>query len=643
VVLQAAPARAATPGRVVVVTVDGTRLGDWREPGLTAFGVLLNRGALGLLSTRTATTATTMPAMRREAYRGFGSGLVGSATDPTTLVSALEHAGVTTTVIASSVRGASSLSPRAVALPEISDGVFPTRRRTDYAAARMAMDYALAGSRVVIADLGDPARVEQVFGTDPVGRARWMRLSMSRADAFLAWLEGKLTPDDLLIVASLTAPVERQQARQYLSAVAINGRSTPAGFLSTPTTDQDRVVTISDLAPTILQHAGVSVPATMTGRHFRVARDDRAVEHTRDLEASLIHASVIRGPLMRWTVGVASALALMSLLTVASGRGLAGRSRGLPKTWRGFLDVGLVAICALPPAFILEPLLRASSTTASAIGVFGAAIGGAIVLRAARGSRGAIAGVCAATAAIIVADLLLGGPLAERSALSYLIAEGARFHGIGNEMMGVLIGTVLIGSAAALDSSGASYRRAAVIAVLGLTAGVMAAPQLGAKFGSIPASVPAFALLGLFIARVPLTIRSVIAVAAVTLFVAGLAIVADSLRNPEVQSHVGRAIGGGGEILGRKIGAAGRLLALSYWTFGIVLCGGSAMLLALRRPSLVARGLWGYPALRRALICSAVAAVAAVAANDAGVIAAAWLALLAASSFFAPLLVPRDP
>jgi hypothetical protein len=302
-----------------------------------------------------------------------------------------------------------------------------------------------------------------------------------------------------------------------------------------------------------------------------------------------------------------------------------------------------VTVVALPPALLLEPLFRVSSVTASAIAVFGAAIVAALLLRAARGSRGALTGLCAATAAIIVVDLVLGGPLAERSALSYLIAEGARFHGIGNEMMGILIGTMLIGCSAALDAGDAAYRRIAVMTALVLTAAAMAAPQLGAKFGSIPAAVPAFALLGLFTANVRLTIRSVIAVAIVTLLVAGFAIAADSLRSPEVQSHVGRAIGDGGEILRRKIGAAGRLLALSYWTAGIVMCGGSVLVLALRRPSLVARGLWGYPALRRVLICCAVAAVASVVANDAGVIAAAWLAVLAACSFFTPMLVPPDP
>jgi hypothetical protein len=107
---------------------------------------------------------------------------------------------------------------------------------------------------------------------------------------------------------------------------------------------------------------------------------------------------------------------------------------------------------------------------------------------------------------------------------------------------------------------------------------------------------------------------------------------------------VSNAVGGGaGEILGRKARAAARLLALSYWMAAILAVGGSLALLAWRRPGLLGRGLWGRPTARRALACCAVAAAGSVAANDAGVTAAAWLSLYAAASVFSVLLVATEP
>ena len=643
-VVQAPPARAAPPGRVVVVTVDGTGLADWKRTGLPAFGALLDRGALGLLSTRTAKTETAVPGMRREAYRTLGAGRVGSTSDPTTLIRALQNAGLAANVIASSIAGASSLSQTSVPLPERSDGAFPGSVRTDYPALRTIVTSALTTSQVIVVDTGDPARVEQALGDDARAREHWMGLSLTRADEFLSWLRDQLTTDDLLVVASLTPTRERQHARRYLSAIAMTGAGVPPGLVTTRTTGRDGVATIADLAPTILDGVGIAAPGAMTGRPLRVARDDRAAERVARLESGFIHASIVRGPLLRASIWIAGALAVLSLLTVLSGRGLAGRERGLPATWRAFLETGLLAVATVPFVLLLEPLFRTGSLTATASAVGGAALALALAMRAAFGSRAAFAAVCAATAVVVVADLAAGGSLAARSPLSYLIAEGARFHGIGNEVMGVLIGSVLLGGAALLDRGRGGIRRDLVLASSIVAVVVMAAPNLGAKFGSIPAAVPALALFGLYAVGIRLGPRSVVAVGLVTVLAADIAIVADALRNPEVQSHVGRAVGGGGgEILGRKVGAAGRLLALSFWAVGTVMCGGSAAVLAWRRPALVGRGLWGGPAVRRALLCCAVAGVAAIATNDAGVTAAAWIGVLAACGFFTRLLVPSDP
>jgi len=113
---------------VVVVTVDGTRLADWRSRDLFAFGSLMRRGALGLASTRTATIEGRVGRMRREAYRAFGSGRVGARSSAELLASSLTRAGVSTVIMASGIEGSSSLSRTAIATPERMDGSFPGGR-----------------------------------------------------------------------------------------------------------------------------------------------------------------------------------------------------------------------------------------------------------------------------------------------------------------------------------------------------------------------------------------------------------------------------------------------------------------------------------------------------------------------------------
>lgn len=638
--LQAPPAAAAPSGRVVLVTLDGTRLADWRSPRLPALGAVIRDGAVGLLSTRTASNPTELGALRGEAYRTLGAGRISRIADAGTMFRALRGASrpvnIITTLGAATVLGSGRFGGS-----RLPDATFPTGERTGMPGAQMFVESALQTERVIVVDLDDSTRVEQIYGVSP-GRASWMRLTMTRADAFIAWLRTRLSPDDTLIVASLTPPLERQRARRFLSAVAIAGPSFRPGTLTSATTERAGVVTIADLAPTILRLAGAPIPASMTGRPMRSLPSRSAPGQVVSLERDLIHASALRGPLLRGGVVAASVLTVLALLTVLAGRGV-GRPRGLPTTWRGFVETGLVAIVALPLTLFVEPLFGVAGLATTTTAVVATCVGVALVSRAAIGSRAAIPALLGATAVLILADLSTEGWLAARSPLSYLIAEGARFHGIGNEAMGVVIGSVLLAAAAVLDRRLTARRAAVAVAALVVVAGMMAAPNVGSKFGSVPAAVPAFAIFAVLAAGRRFTVRALLGVAIVTVLAGGLAFAAHALVDGG-GTHVARAAGeGGGEVFGRKAGAAGRLLALSYWIGGLAGCGASVALLAWRRRTLIGRGLWGRPATRAALICCAVAAAGAAAANDAGVIAAAWVALLVAGSFFSAFLVPADP
>jgi hypothetical protein len=641
--IQAFPASAAAPGRVVLVTLDGTRSSEWGSPDLPHLAAIMERGAVGLLSTRTAVFSENPRSMRHEAYETLGRGYITRRSGGTTLLSSRlpTPLAVAAPTSAGEPGLATILGGTPIVLPQQIDEAFPGGARVHVRAAQAEVDAALATARALVVDLGDTARVERELGTDPPARGPWMRLAMARADAFIGWVRGRLTADDTLIVAALTPPLERQHARRFLGAVAMIGPGVRPGLLTSASTEREGVVTISDLAPTILRRAGVEPPSTMTGEPFRVVARGNGPDALASLERDLVHASIVRGPLMRGTVIVGSALAVLALLTVLAGRGRAGPPRGIATTWRATLDTALLAIASTPLVLFVEPLFGTETLTQTAITVAAVALGASIVLRFAVGSRRAIAGVLTVTAAAILVDVVAGGPLAERSPLSYLIAEGARFHGIGNDAMGVVIGAALFAAAAFLDRRITTRRAGLVAGALAGTAVVMAAPQLGAKFGSVPAAVPAFALFAFLATGRRLDLRALIGIAIVTVLAAGLVVAVDALR--ESGTHVARAVGGGGEVLGRKAGAAGRLLALSYWMAAILAAGGSLALLAWRRPVLLGRGLWGRPSARRALACAAVAAAGCIGANDAGVTAAAWIALLAAASAFSALLVPSDP
>jgi len=186
-------------------------------------------------------------------------------------------------------------------------------------------------------------------------------------------------------------------------------------------------------------------------------------------------------------------------------------------------------------------------------------------------------------------DVVLGGPLLERSPFSYSVTEAARFYGIGNEAAGLLIGAAL---AAPLE-----------IPALLAVALALGFPTLGANNGCFLA-----ALVGVVL-RLP---RGRWAAAVIALLlVAGMARW-DSLRGRETQSHLGQALtgerGGVAVLVQRKLAMNLHLLVSSPWVL-VLLVGG--------------RRAW-----RQCDWTGGSTALAALLLNDSGVVAAATVLLV---------------
>lgn len=574
----AAHAAAPAPPRVVVVTIDGTRLGDWIDPSLPAIDGALRRSAIGLLSTRTATRTQTLDAAAVEGYRAFGSGTFSDAGDPKTLIRTLRRAGIVSSVVARS-GAASALSPDVVRLVSVD------------AEVRAATRTALSSSQLVIVQLDR---------------------RMAPTDRFLDWLGAQLTSDDRLILTSVAPPQERIVRSRFLTAVAMTGAS---GLLTSETTRRDGVVTLADIAPTILHAFDVAIPPSMSGHAMRAKPDASPLRSALDLDRAFIHAAAVRKPLLKTTVFTLSGFVVIGALLAA---------RPL-RRWAGTLSA---VVLALPLALFLEPLYRASSLAATIAIVLGVALAAGVLVERVAGAR-AVEFLSAATMLAILGDVVMGGGLAGRSPLSYSIAEGARFHGMGNDAMGLVIVTAIVLATLRLDREKTSRPDLPVVAFFVVAAALMAGPGLGSKFGAVPAAVPAFGLVALYALRSRLRVESILVIVVLTVAAVGLVVAADLVRSG---SHVSNAFGSqAGEIIARKARAAGRLFAFSYWIVGIAVCGGAVAVTIRRRSSRARTLLEKRPAVRRGLVACAAGAVAAMLTNDAGVTAAFWITALAAA------------
>jgi hypothetical protein len=178
-----------------------------------------------------------------------------------------------------------------------------------------------------------------------------------------------------------------------------------------------------------------------------------------------------------------------------------------------------------------------------------------------------------------------------------------------------------------------------VVAGIGAVAVVLdVSPLWGSDFGGPIGMVPAFAVLTLLVAGVRLSWRRLLAIAVGTVVFLTLVSVADWLRPPAKQTHLGRFVqtvidGGAWDVIARKAGQNLSILFGSELSL-MVPFGALFIALVLMRPSswgakALARAYDRSPTLRHGLICLLLMLGIGFAVNDSGTVIPAIGAMLA--------------
>jgi hypothetical protein len=382
------------------------------------------------------------------------------------------------------------------------------------------------------------------------------------------------------------------------------------GNLTSDSTRMDGYVLSTDVAPTILAHAGLGVPSEMSGQPIRGegSVDVAAIDSLGERMGVISHR---RGPviglsLLVWILALGLAVALskgaLSRATV--------RTAGLAIVYMPLILLGAAAIEPSQSAEVLLVMLGAPLLAALTL----AALGGYRALSVAAGL----------TVGAYAIDLVAGSPLTSLSLLGPNPGLGVRFYGIGNELEALLAVLVVAGTGTGLAGflPGLERRRsAAAFVVIGLLAAFLfAAGRFGADVGAaivfpIGAVVAAVAIAGRG-RRVGL-----LAVVAAPFAVLALLALIDLVSG--ANAHLTRSVLDAGG-LGDLSDVAQRRLQLSAHSFArpvllafLPVVAILAVLAYLRRDRLRA---WvsDVPAVRAGLLGAAAATIVGTLANDSG-------------------------
>ncbi|MCA1683675.1 MAG: hypothetical protein LC708_00880, partial [Actinobacteria bacterium] len=467
--------------KVLLVGIPGLRWDDLGSGAMPALDGLAGRGALAAMTVRTRSSE---PAIT-EGYATLGAGSRVAASDgdgvaverggqvvvgpvaairegagrylptaPGALGDALHAAGRRTAVVGNAdlpeglssgfSRGSApeeppggrpaALTPAAVALMDragvvdagrVGHDLVLTGERSAPFAVRADPERALAATRaaletadVVLVDTGDLTRVEALESLAPEDfAARSRDRAVADADALLGRLTADLPPDVLVLVVSVVPPDDEWRLTPMVAA----GAGVTPGYVHSPSTRRLGLVTLTDVAPTVLAALGAPVPAAMVGHPFRYhagpsLRSGHAGPSLRSGHAGRADlgrlARLDRDAAYRERVYLPTAVAfivvqaLVYLLAIAAFT----RERGarLPGWWRGALKVAALGIAAFPLAtFVFRAIPFAPSLGPAGVSllvVVDAALVG-LALRARRHPLAPLAWVLGATAGLLLLDV----------------------------------------------------------------------------------------------------------------------------------------------------------------------------------------------------------------------------------------------
>jgi hypothetical protein len=555
------------------------------------------------------------------------------------------------------------------------DTAFPSGRRTDYDALWQAYLAVRPKAAFIVVDLGDVDRVEGEKKQLTASLYRsYRQVALRNADTFLqTLLETVDLEEEWILIISPLPPGEAIADGKLLTPIIVAGPGILPGLVVSRTTRRPGVVTNYDIAPTVLSWLELSRPKGLPGAVLasteRLPRVGvlRSVSVTSAENTSVLAERSItkmasgesgqlkkrysylqdlltrsaatyrqRPPLLKTFVSleIIIYLAIFGLLAVFP---------SLPRGWVGFASFLLLLVASMPLALLILPILRPT-------GVMDAFLHTLVMALVLTGmtwhlvsrTEDRFAVICGLTAVSLVVDTLLGGFLVKFSPLGYDVMLGARFYGIGNEYMGILVGSSLLATLVVR----ARWPRGAGLVLLWFLVVLilLALPSLGANAGGTITALIAFPLAYGLQSRG----GARVAIAALA-FVVLVIILLNLFPSAGTSSHVTRAlrlvaVGDWSEISAiaqRKLAMNWKLMRYSIWSKGLLVALGIMAILVYRPTPVVHRAMEEHPPVQGIVFSTIIASLAALVFNDSGVVAGGTTSVYAAGLVLSLILEQR--
>lgn len=630
----AAPEPNSESGRVYMLVVDKLSINDINAQDTPQLDEIINKGAVGLSSNRTLKGSNTMNAyltigagnLARTNKTGLGAfnqdelvpeknqtasdyyqNLTGLNPDdsscllinlpdlllgiekesvntiPGALGQILKDSGYTTCILGNGDYGSNLMRPGIaiamdaqgqVSLGDVGSSTHVIARdsilgyKTNYEYLKeQALNYS-SQADLLIFDLTDLARLDNsdtAFGA-VITRER-LRI-LREMDEFIQWTASIINPEkDLLLIVSPSPSKSEVLNKNNFTPIITYGWGINNGYLTSPATHRDYIIASTDIAPTILDFFSLKdTSKTMIGRPVEsISANIDCLKQAQELANSTSATNRLRYPLITGYVGVLIIIIICASIIILKF-----------KKAQPYLEFPIIAMACYP--LVLLPLGAVTLTydflyilLAIAATIFLTAVFLAI-------SKGdayrAFIIISFITVLALNVDVLTGTNLIQCSTLGYDPMSGARYYGIGNEYMGILIGASITAAAALYER----YKNRWTLLIISLffifQCALIGLPSLGANSDGLITAPLAFLVTFYLFSELRLGLAGFLSILGIVIAaILGISIY-DLSRPVELQSHIGRAanqiVSGGFKeallIIVRKMQVNIKLIKYTIWS-----------------------------------------------------------------------------
>ncbi|UNC91471.1 hypothetical protein [Candidatus Contubernalis alkaliaceticus] len=486
-------------------------------------------------------------------------------------------------------------------------------------------------SQLVVIEWGDTFRLRESLQlmSQEKGQQEFDRI-LSDLDCFM----GKIFPliDEntaLLMVTPNPEGILAPSGSQLSLLGMVFGDNSLSGLLTSNSTRRLGLVTNLDIAPTVLGYFEIPVPDYLSGRVITVSTvsTNCRLSDMMALNTSIQAVHQQRSPLIRFYI-------LLQIITVFGAVILLIFKRNLT-VWRPLM----AAMMLIPLSFLLFPLIMTDSLAASYVILFVLTILLTALFLYRADNTILFLRIGLVITLSLVLDLALGGNLIKNSIMGYDPISGARYYGIGNEYMGVLVGSSLlfISSAYQLGWDKKRFAPGLTLFFFVFILYVFLAPRWGANFGGSLTALAAFVFTYLGLGDYRLAGKTLmLVVGAAAIFIMSLVLL--NLKGQDgFVSHVGQAmvlvsregISEVLDILTRKGAMNLKLLRYSLWSRVLLVFLGLMAFLFYQPPGMLKKLKTKYNRLSIGFAGIMVGSITAILVNDSGVVAGATTLLYA--------------